>query len=108
MTEYPLKTYVERRKLFLETTKQYKPTDGSKASWTKRLDDASKVVEFKNYGKKKDGGWEIDHINPKSNGGSNKASNLRALDTKKNRQKGGAVKDPYVKGRKQREKSKDM
>lgn len=92
---------------FLATTKIYKPTDGSKIHWTRRVDDSGKVINFKDYGTKKSGGWEIDHINPKSNGGSNKASNLRALDTKKNRQKGGAVKDPYVKGRKQREKSKD-
>ena len=105
MTEYPLKTYAERRKLFLDTTTTYKPIDG-KASWTKRIDDSGKVIDFKNYGTKKKGGWEIDHINPKVNGGSDKSSNLRALDTKKNRQKGGMVKDPHKNGRNKREKYK--
>ena len=40
------------------------------------------------YGKASDMGWEVDHIKPKSKGGSDSARNLQALNTSINRSKG--------------------
>lgn len=106
MSDYPIKKYEDLRKLFINSTRPYKPENG-RGSWSKRLDDSGKVISFKDYAKKKSTGWEIDHENPKSNGGSNDDTNLRALNTTKNRQKGGKTKDPYAEGRKKREKQQE-
>lgn len=40
------------------------------------------------YGKASDMGWEVDHIKPKSKGGSDSTKNLQALSTSVNRSKG--------------------
>ena len=40
------------------------------------------------YGKGGDKGWEIDHRNPKSKGGTDHRRNLRALNTDANKRKG--------------------
>ena len=43
------------------------------------------------YGKKSQMGWEIDHIKPKSKGGSDDIVNLQALKTKTNKYKGDSL-----------------
>lgn len=45
------------------------------------------------YGKGGDKGWEIDHSNPKSKGGTDSPRNLQAMQTRANRRKGD--KYPY-------------
>ena len=40
------------------------------------------------YGLDSEMGWEVDHINPKSRGGSDSTRNQQALNTKVNRSKG--------------------
>ena len=47
---------------------------------------------YKNrYGKTGRGGWELDHIRPKSRGGSDHIRNLQALKTEVNRGKGDSL-----------------
>ena len=43
------------------------------------------------YGKHSPMGWEVDHIVPKSKGGSNRRCNLQALQTGANRRKSNKV-----------------
>lgn len=43
------------------------------------------------YGKDSDAGWEVDHIKPKSRGGSNSTYNQQALNTSVNRGKGDSL-----------------
>ena len=43
------------------------------------------------YGKNSAMGWEIDHIRPQSRGGSDRLSNLQALNTRKNRSLGDST-----------------
>lgn len=43
------------------------------------------------YGKNSNKGWEVDHIKPKSKGGSNATVNLQALNTGVNRSKGNSA-----------------
>ena len=43
------------------------------------------------YGKDSDKGWEIDHIKPASQGGSDHLSNLQAMNTAKNRELGDST-----------------
>ena len=43
------------------------------------------------YGKSSPMGWEIDHIRPKSRGGSDRLNNLQALNTRKNRSLGDST-----------------
>jgi 5-methylcytosine-specific restriction endonuclease McrA len=43
------------------------------------------------YGKNSDQGWEVDHIKPKSRGGSDATRNLQALNTKANREKSDSL-----------------
>lgn len=40
------------------------------------------------YGKRGKHGWEVEHKNPKSKGGTDNPRNLQTLQTKANRQKG--------------------
>ncbi len=44
------------------------------------------------YGKASDMGWDIDHIKPKSRGGSDATRNLQALNSSTNRSKGNTLK----------------
>ncbi len=43
------------------------------------------------HGKGTDMGWDVDHIKPKSRGGSNSTVNLQALNASVNRSKGGTL-----------------
>jgi 5-methylcytosine-specific restriction endonuclease McrA len=54
---------------------------------TWRRDEMGNIMRRGSYGTQGEYGWEIDHRNPKANGGSDSARNLRALNTKANRKK---------------------
>jgi 5-methylcytosine-specific restriction endonuclease McrA len=53
-----------------------------------RQDPYGNTMYKDSYGKSSEMGWEIDHIKPKSKGGSDSARNLQALNTSTNRSKG--------------------
>ena len=53
-----------------------------------RRDAEGNVIRRASYGTTGEFGWEVDHKNPKSKGGSNKERNLQALHWKANREKG--------------------
>lgn len=53
-----------------------------------RKDPYGNVMYKPSYGKSSGMGWELDHIKPKSKGGSNSSQNLQALNTSVNRSKG--------------------
>ena len=63
-----------------------KPIQGlNPAVW--RRDSCGTKIKRESYGTLGKYGWEIDHKNPKSKGGSDKSSNLQPLHWKKNREK---------------------
>ena len=49
-----------------------------------RVDPYGNLINYNDYGKHSKTGWQIDHIKPKSKGGSDQLSNLQALQSKKN------------------------
>ena len=53
-----------------------------------RRDSAGNQIYKPAYGTNGEQGWEVDHVNPKSKGGSDSARNLQALQTAANRRKG--------------------
>ena len=53
-----------------------------------RQDPYGNLMYKPSYGKSTDMGWEVDHIKPKSKGGSDATRNLQALNTGVNRGKG--------------------
>lgn len=53
-----------------------------------RKDKYGNKIRFGSYGTVGDYGWEIDHKNPKDNGGSNTDKNLQPLHWEENRKKG--------------------
>lgn len=54
-------------------------------SW--RRDELGNPMRQGSYGTEGEFGWEIDHRNPVSKGGTDSARNLRALNTKANQKK---------------------
>ena len=54
---------------------------------TWRRDKFGNILRQGSYGTQGEYGWEIDHIKPKSKGGSDQPKNLRALYWEKNREK---------------------
>lgn len=52
-----------------------------------RRDEMGNVIRFGSYGTTGEYGWEIDHRNPQSKGGTDHGRNLRALHWQSNRRK---------------------
>lgn len=56
-----------------------------------RQDPYGNKIYKPSYGKNSTFGWEVDHIKPKSLGGSDSSRNLQALNSKVNKQKGDSL-----------------
>lgn len=78
----------DRRKIFNKA----KPIKGKNPN-THRQDDFGNEIYFHSYGLNSEKAWEVDHIKPRSKGGSNSNRNLRPLQRTENRRKGD--KYPY-------------
>ena len=71
------------KKQIWDKAKKIKGKDPSKY----RSDPYGNKIFYQSYGKQSEMGWEIDHIAPKSRGGSDYIRNLQALKTQVNRTK---------------------
>lgn len=60
---------------------------------TWRKDSKGNVIRYGSYGTKGDYGWEIDHKNPRSKGGTDNIRNLQPLQWEENKAKSN--KYPY-------------
>lgn len=67
-----------------------KPIRGANPN-THRQDPYGNKISRGSYGKNSAMGWEVDHIKPKSRGGSDATRNLQALQTKVNREKSDSL-----------------
>ena len=56
-----------------------------------RLDPYGHTIRRDSYGQKSATGWEIDHIKPKSKGGSDDIRNLQAMQWEANREKADSM-----------------
>lgn len=56
-----------------------------------RKDPYGNIMYKPSYGKESSMGWEVDHIKPKSRGGSDSTRNLQALNIKINKNKGDTL-----------------
>jgi 5-methylcytosine-specific restriction endonuclease McrA len=56
-----------------------------------RQDPYGNIIYKPSYGKESPMGWEVDHIKPKSRGGSDSIRNIQALNTKVNKDKGDTL-----------------
>ena len=63
------------------------PTARGKNPDTWRRDESGNLMRKASYGTVGEFGWEIDHRNPQSKGGTDHGRNLRALHWKANRRK---------------------
>ena len=63
-----------------------------------RKDAYGKKIRKASYGKHGEYGWELDHKNPKSKGGSDKQQNIQPIHWKENQKK--SDKYPYKKKKK--------
>lgn len=52
-----------------------------------RKDEKNNIIRHGSYGTQGEYGWEIDHIHPKSKGGTDSLKNLQALHWEENREK---------------------
>lgn len=64
-----------------------KPIAGKNSNLWRR-DSAGNQIHKPAYGKHGPQSWEVDHIKPKSKGGTDSPRNLQALQTRANRRKG--------------------
>lgn len=60
-----------------------------------RKDDCGNIIYRRSYGLETPMGWEVDHSNPKANGGTNCDRNLKPLQSSENARKGATY--PYKK-----------
>lgn len=60
-----------------------------------RKDNHNNLIRKQSYGTKGEYGWELDHKNPTSKGGSDKPQNIQPLHWKENREKSDSY--PYKK-----------
>ncbi len=56
-----------------------------------RKDPAGNTMFFDSHGKSSGMGWDVDHIKPKSRGGSDSTRNLQSLNSGLNRSKGDSL-----------------
>ena len=61
-----------------------------------RKDVYGNILKYDDYGDDSETGWEIDHIKPKSRGGSDYLRNLQPLQTKINREKSNTLKKKSI------------
>ena len=64
-----------------------KPIPGKNPNLFRRDEEGNEIYKPA-YGTNGEKGWEVDHRNPQSKGGSDSRRNLRALQTGANRRKG--------------------
>ena len=64
-----------------------KPICGQNPDVFRRDSDGNKIRKA-SYGTRGEYGWELDHVKPKSKGGSDKSQNIQPLHWKANRKKG--------------------
>lgn len=75
---------------------------GNLAPAQSRIDECGALMRFDDYGNRdSDYGWEIDHIDPISKGGTDELSNLRALqwDNNASRHNGKLLNKIYFNGK---------